>query len=479
MDWPAFPCFSRIAVLILLIFLPLRASEDRLVPGKTLSPGATIVSYGGAFVLGFFSLSNSSTPARMYVGIWYNNIPELTVVWVGNRGNPASNTTSPMLSLTNSSNLVLSDGDGGRVIWTTTNMGTAAGSSPSVAVLLNTGNLVVRSLNGTTLWQSFEHHTDTLLPGMKLRFKYMQNGTSNRLVSWKGPSDPSPGRFSYGGDTSTFPQIFLWDEERPVSRSAPWTGYLVKSELRYQQANSTADVIIYLAVVDGDDEIYTTYSVSDGAPHTRYVLTYFGSKRTLSVKWLYIMSAGKKENGRKHKNVLLHPMSTSYELGEVHPEHNHEFPFVTFEEIALATHNFSETCVIGQGGFGKVFKGLLGGQEVAVKRLSRDSKQGTKEFKNEVILIAKLQHRNLVQLLGCCAEGDEKLLIYEYLPNKSLDATLFDDSRKMLLDWDTRFSIIKGVARGLLYLHQDSRLTIIHRTKIQDSRLTIIPRQPR
>ncbi|VAI35663.1 unnamed protein product [Triticum turgidum subsp. durum] len=277
MDWPAPPFCTTTAVLIILILLPLSVSDDRLVPGKPLSPDSTIVSDGGAFALGFFSPSNSSTPSQLYLGIWYNDVPELTTVWVANRETPATNTTTLMLSLTNTSNLVLSNGDGGgRAIWMTTNVAIAMGSSPPVAVLLNNGNLVIRSSNGTTLWQSFDHPTDTFLPGMKLRIRYNKPGTSDRLVSWKGPGNPSSGRFSYGGDPITFLQVILWDGERPVSRSGPWTGYLVKSERRYQQENTSMDIIIYLAVVDSDEEIYITYSLSDGAPHTRYVLTYSG-----------------------------------------------------------------------------------------------------------------------------------------------------------------------------------------------------------
>ncbi|XVF01861.1 hypothetical protein REPUB_Repub04eG0125800 [Reevesia pubescens] len=141
-----------------------------------------------------------------------------------------------------------------------------------------------------------------------------------------------------------------------------------------------------------------------------------------------------------------------------------DVPYFNLESILLATDNFAEANKLGQGGFGPVYKGKLPrGQEIAIKRLSRGSGQGLEEFKNEVVLIAKLQHRNLVRLLGYCVKGYEKMLIYEYMPNKSLDSFIFDESLSQQLEWETRFNIILGIARGMLYLHQDSRLRIIHR----------------
>ncbi|KAI8548192.1 hypothetical protein RHMOL_Rhmol07G0253700 [Rhododendron molle] len=135
-----------------------------------------------------------------------------------------------------------------------------------------------------------------------------------------------------------------------------------------------------------------------------------------------------------------------------------------FETISVATDNFSDTNKLGQGGFGAVYKGrLLNGREIAVKRLAKESLQGEIEFKNEVMLVAKLQHRNLVRLLGFCLEGTERLLIYEFVPQSSLDQFIFNLNRREQLDWDRRYKIIVGVSRGLLYLHEDSRLRIIHR----------------
>ncbi|XP_061341170.1 G-type lectin S-receptor-like serine/threonine-protein kinase At4g27290 [Gastrolobium bilobum] len=145
---------------------------------------------------------------------------------------------------------------------------------------------------------------------------------------------------------------------------------------------------------------------------------------------------------------------------------NEDIDLPTFDLaiITKATENFSSSNKLGEGGFGPVYKGKLNdGQLIAVKRLSNKSGQGIEEFKNEVVLIAQLQHRNLVKLLACCIQGEEKMLIYEYMPNKSLDYFIFDETRRKVLDWAKRFNIITGIARGLLYLHQDSRLRIIHR----------------
>uniref|UniRef100_A0A453MLD0 non-specific serine/threonine protein kinase n=1 Tax=Aegilops tauschii subsp. strangulata TaxID=200361 RepID=A0A453MLD0_AEGTS len=141
-----------------------------------------------------------------------------------------------------------------------------------------------------------------------------------------------------------------------------------------------------------------------------------------------------------------------------------EFSVYEFRQILEATSNFSEENKLGEGGFGPVYKGHFPeGIEIAVKRLDSDSDQGFMEFKNEVELIAKLQHRNLVRLMGCCSQGEEKVLVYEYLPNKSLDFFIFDEDRKVLLDWEKRLAIIVGIAEGLLYLHKHSRLRVIHR----------------
>ncbi|KAI3824731.1 hypothetical protein L1987_06202 [Smallanthus sonchifolius] len=141
-----------------------------------------------------------------------------------------------------------------------------------------------------------------------------------------------------------------------------------------------------------------------------------------------------------------------------------DVPFFEFKRILSATENFSLANKLGQGGFGPVYKGTFpGGVEIAVKRLSSQSGQGLKEFKNEVLLIAKLQHRNLVRLLGYSMKDQEMILLYEYMPNKSLDHFIFDRRLCIRLDWALRFDIIMGIARGLLYLHQDSQLRIIHR----------------
>ncbi|RZC44014.1 hypothetical protein C5167_036963 [Papaver somniferum] len=155
------------------------------------------------------------------------------------------------------------------------------------------------------------------------------------------------------------------------------------------------------------------------------------------------------------------PERKTPDIDEIQSSESLQYKFST---ISTATHNFSDANKLGRGGFGTVYKGTLSdGQEIAVKRLSEHSGQGEEEFKNEVVLLAKLQHKNLVRLLGFCLDGDEKLLVYEFMQNGSLDQFLFDPIKSTYLNWERRYKIIRGIGKGLLYLHEDSPLKIIHR----------------
>ncbi|XP_039115896.1 probable LRR receptor-like serine/threonine-protein kinase At1g53440 [Dioscorea cayenensis subsp. rotundata] len=139
--------------------------------------------------------------------------------------------------------------------------------------------------------------------------------------------------------------------------------------------------------------------------------------------------------------------------------------FFTLKQIKTATRNFDRANKLGEGGFGPVYKGILpDGSLIAVKQLSSKSRQGNREFVNEIGIISALQHPNLVKLYGCCIEGNQLLLIYEFMENNSLANALFGPEKNQLkLDWPTRLRICLGIAQGLAYLHEETRLRIVHR----------------
>ncbi|XP_052211258.1 G-type lectin S-receptor-like serine/threonine-protein kinase CES101 isoform X2 [Diospyros lotus] len=242
---------------------------------------------------------------------------------------------------------------------------------------------------------------------------------------------------------------------------------------------------------NGTGCITTTGSLENLVENVNYMTVYVlaQGKSSKSKYWIWIVSAAgsllivilgslcylrmrrhriegeEKKREKDYIKELMHfdSLNTATHVEDDGTE-GHDLKLLSFASIVEATNNFSEENKLGQGGFGPVYKGKLQeGREIAVKRLARMSGQGLVELKNELILISKLQHRNLVRVLGCCIHGEEKMLIYEYLPNKSLDFFLFDPSKKELLDWQKRLNIIDGVAQGLLYLHKYSRMRVIHR----------------
>ncbi|KAG1347245.1 putative Receptor-like serine/threonine-protein kinase SD1-8 [Cocos nucifera] len=242
----------------------------------------------------------------------------------------------------------------------------------------------------------------------------------------------------------------------------------------------TGDLVDIRLFTEGRENLYVRLASSelgpiirDGYGKKKPVIIIFISSLAGFLLFVRFIQLLRKKNREKKRGETISTHSRASRGNEL------ELPLFDIHTIRTATNNFSEDNKLGEGGFGPVYKGQLeDGEKIAVKRLSKASVQGIHEFTNEVLLIAKLQHRNLVRLLGCCIEGEERLLVYEYLQNTSLvaifdlvDHNLFLDfcsglpyrTRSAFLNWQKRLDIIIGIARGLLYLHQDSRLKIIHR----------------
>ncbi|KAI7748157.1 hypothetical protein M8C21_015390, partial [Ambrosia artemisiifolia] len=163
------------------------------------------------------------------------------------------------------------------------------------------------------------------------------------------------------------------------------------------------------------------------------------------------------------KGYIMEKETADSELSTVDLENTNSF---THKQIKVATKNFDPLFMLGEGGFGCVYKGVLSdGKIIAVKQLSKLSRQGAQEFVNEIGIISALRHRNLVRLYGCCAEASQLILVYEYMENNSLSHALLGKEKRLKarLTWPVRLKICIGIARGLAYLHEESQIKIIHR----------------
>ncbi|KAJ8622349.1 hypothetical protein MRB53_030878 [Persea americana] len=249
-----------------LFFLPFSNSTDTLTTTQPIKDGQTLISSREIFELGFFSPFNSKS---RYVGIWYKNVPEQTVVWVANRENPIKNSSGILTIM--GSNLALIDGPDGTPLWST-NVSTVV-NYPS-STLLDSGNLVLKDGNGRVLWQSFDYPTDSNLPGMKFGWD-LRIGLNRLLTSWKTASDPARGDFSFGVDLRGMPQFFLMKGSDPIYRYGPWNGQ------RLGGLNVTSNLFSF-QYVENKDEIYITYSLRDPSTLTRLALDSSGVLQRLT-----------------------------------------------------------------------------------------------------------------------------------------------------------------------------------------------------
>ncbi|XP_048425722.1 G-type lectin S-receptor-like serine/threonine-protein kinase CES101, partial [Pyrus x bretschneideri] len=491
---------------------------DTLAPGDTLDSLSSLESASAKFTLSFVEQLYSNFTYLVIRRNKYNP----NKAWIGNRNRPISSSSSPLLTLDWNYTLKITQTGEDPIVISSAPQTSNGTSSGVVATLLDSGNLVLQEMNGSRVfWQSFDYPGDTFLPGMKLGVN-RSDGHIWSLVSYVDTYNPAPGPFSLVWDPIEHELkinrsgVLYWTSG--VLRSDGTFEFILPnvSKQRYNfsiVSNENYGYLTYTSVVDQSLEpewvLYSSGILQeyegrmnivqaqncDGYDTGGGCVQRFQSTKSSGTKidkWVWIgtsiaaalvlctayyllrrrrsalASAG--ENRTEIENEMLNFMKSNRPTDDVNGLRNdgkighHDLSVFSYSTILAATSNFAEENKLGEGGFGPVYKGKLAmGQEIAVKRLSKCSGQGTSEFKNELILIYELQHRNLVQLFGFCIHGEEMMLIYEYLQNKSLDHFLFDPTRGRLLDWKKRLSILEGIAQGLLYLHKYSRKKVIHR----------------
>lgn len=233
-------------------FIQFSVAVDFLVPNQVLlDNGATLVSAGQKFELGFFSPWNAN---KRYIGIWFKNIPDQTVVWVANKNNPLTN-SSGVLTITPNGNVVIMNNSTNSVIWTS-NTSSASVSNP-ILQLLDNGNLILKNVNNSYLWQSFDHPCDTLIPEMKLGWNF-RNNQEWYLTSWRNLQDPSTGAYTFRVDPRGLPQLVLRQGSVIQYRSGPWDG--ARFGLAEMKANTVFRPAFFL---DADHEYYSFNNIDD------------------------------------------------------------------------------------------------------------------------------------------------------------------------------------------------------------------------
>ncbi|KAK4368481.1 hypothetical protein RND71_012273 [Anisodus tanguticus] len=248
---------------LLLVFscscLTLLASEESIKVGKSITGNQKLVSTGGSFALGFFTPANSTFT---YLGIWYNTIPEQTVIWIANRESPIPQNSTAVFTIGDDWNLVIFY-EKDKLIWSSNvSSTTKLASNSTVGALLDNGNLVLIHGESNILWQSFEHPTDTFMPEMKLGYN-RKTGKQIMINSWTSNEDPRPGNFSFGIDPEGRPQFYILKQNSIYYRFDDANEY---------SGGNLLGIAWYLSIVSGNDGVSVTYGYTKGLITLRVVL---------------------------------------------------------------------------------------------------------------------------------------------------------------------------------------------------------------